>query len=261
MSQQLSFTGQTLLDESLAVLRQFEPPEGYWLAFSGGKDSVVLHELALRSSVKFDAHYNVTTVDPPELVRFIRRHYPQVAWERPKHTMYRLIETRGFPTRNARWCCADLKERGGTGRVVLTGIRQAESPARKRRGVVEKCRRHPSKVLVSPVLRWSNAEVWSFIRGEGLAYCPLYDEGWKRLGCVPCPFERRVACSMARWPGIWEQCRRAFHRRWACETAAIHRRWRSADEAFAWWCSRDTPYPQPLDEADPCLFGAGMEEP
>lgn len=254
--------GLTCVDRSIAILCQYEPPEGYWLAFSGGKDSVCLYRLAEMAGVRFDAHYNVTTIDPPELVRFIRKQYPQVQWERPRCTFYRLVERRGFPTRHARWCCADLKERGGHGRWVITGIRAAESYMRQRRGIMERCKRDPSKTLIAPMLHWTNAEVWEFIRAEDLAYCSLYDEGWKRLGCVCCPFERRVARSMARWPGIWEQVRRAFHRRWARETSKLNRRWRSADEAFDWWCSRDQAYPTPLDEQDqqPCLFGLGMED-
>jgi phosphoadenosine phosphosulfate reductase len=72
-------------------LKAHEPAEGYWLAFSGGKDSVCLLRLAEMSGVRFDAHYNNTTVDPPELVRFIKWRYPQVERHRPEMSMFRLI--------------------------------------------------------------------------------------------------------------------------------------------------------------------------
>lgn len=63
---------------SLERIKAFEPPEGYYLAFSGGKDSVVCKALLDMAGVKYDAHYRVTSVDPPELVRFIRDKHPDV---------------------------------------------------------------------------------------------------------------------------------------------------------------------------------------
>ncbi len=60
------------VDIAIQRLRSFEPPEGFYLAHSGGKDSQVIHRLAQMAGVKFDAHFNVTTVDPPELVHFIQ---------------------------------------------------------------------------------------------------------------------------------------------------------------------------------------------
>ena len=73
-------------------LRYFEPPEGYYLAFSGGKDSQTIYHLAKEAGVKFDAHFNLTTIDPPELVHFIKDNYPDVIIDRPKKTMWELIE-------------------------------------------------------------------------------------------------------------------------------------------------------------------------
>ncbi len=68
-------------------LQSFEPDDGYYLAFSGGKDSVCIKALADMARVKYDAHYNLTTVDPPELVQFIKRIHPDVIVEKPKLSM------------------------------------------------------------------------------------------------------------------------------------------------------------------------------
>ena len=65
-------------------LKAFEPADGYWLAFSGGKDSVVIKRLAQMAGVKFEAHYSVTSVDPPELVRFIKDVHPDVSFDIPR---------------------------------------------------------------------------------------------------------------------------------------------------------------------------------
>ena len=112
------------VDTAIKRLRSFEPPEGYFLAFSGGKDSQVIYHLALESGVKFETHYSVTTVDPPELLRFIKKNYPDVIWDRPNKTMWQLIVENAMPpTRRIRYCCRELKEDKGEGRIVVTGIR------------------------------------------------------------------------------------------------------------------------------------------
>lgn len=90
------------------------------------------------AGVKFDAHYAVTSVDPPELVRFIKEKYPDVQFERQHDengkpiTMWSLIASHTLPpTRKVRYCCSNLKEPGGAGRIVVTGVRWAESVNRK----------------------------------------------------------------------------------------------------------------------------------
>lgn len=132
------------VEAAIDILRNFEPKEGYYLAFSGGKDSQCVYHLAKMAGVKFDAHYAVTSVDPPELVRFIKTHYPDVEIKIPHDadgkpiTMWNLIPKKRMPpTRIVRYCCESLKESNGKYRVTLTGVRRAESVNRsKNQGMV-----------------------------------------------------------------------------------------------------------------------------
>ena len=247
--------GQTPEQRSIAIMREFKPPEGYYLAFSGGKDSIVLYELAKRAGVKFTAHYSVTGIDPPELVRFIRDEYPDVHWEKPpKMNWWKGLTKKGLPTRTARWCCEVLKEHGGQGRIVLTGVRAAESNSRRRYSVVQPCRRRGhDKTYVHALLHWQTGEVWDFIRGQDLPYCSLYDEGWARLGCVLCPFEMHPQRAMARWPRLFEATRRRVVALYP-QRPAWQARFPSGEAFWQWWLSRDQPYPQAQDEQETFVF-------
>lgn len=132
------------IEASINRLQAMCPEEGYYVAFSGGKDSQCVYHLCKMAGVKFDAHYNVTSVDPPELVQFIKRNYPDVHFDYPRNargevvTMWNLIPAERMPpTRLVRYCCETLKETSGKGRYTVTGVRQAESANRKRnQGVI-----------------------------------------------------------------------------------------------------------------------------
>lgn len=92
---QLNFEGKALDEIAIEHIRQYEPTEGYALAFSGGKDSVVVHHLAERAGVKFEAKYFLTTVDPPELVKFVKA-FGGIQIIKPRKTMWRLVEEMGM---------------------------------------------------------------------------------------------------------------------------------------------------------------------
>lgn len=112
--------------------------KGIHVAFSGGKDSQVLLALIEMSGVKHHAEMQVTSVDSPNLMKFVRKHYPQVHLNLPKMNMRELIvHKKMLPTRQARFCCAFLKEQAGAGTVTAIGIRKAESARRAKRHPVE----------------------------------------------------------------------------------------------------------------------------
>ncbi len=156
------------VQRAIDLVRSFEPPDKYYLAYSGGKDSIVVEAILRMAGVGYEIHYNMTTVDPPELVRFVIHQFEAVIYDLPdgsfkyfavniggrllspvtaqsvagkrcihftipKLSMRQLIVHKQFPpTRLARYCCEALKESHGEGRVVVTGVRWDESAGRKR---------------------------------------------------------------------------------------------------------------------------------
>lgn len=227
-------------------LRQFEPPEGYYLAFSGGKDSQCGYHLCVDAGVKFDAHYNWTGIDPPELKKFIQKHYPDVQIHNPIKSIWQLIREKGLPpTRRVKYCCGDLKEKGGSGRVVVTGVRWAESAKRKNsRKMVETCYRDTTKRMVNPIVDWTDEDVWEYIRSKGLPYCELYDQGWDRLGCIGCPAAgtEQMLKEFERYPKHKKAFMDAFEDSYKVTLQPNKRtgkpkkiRFHSAQEVWDWW--------------------------
>jgi phosphoadenosine phosphosulfate reductase len=220
-------------------LRQYEPPEGYYLAFSGGKDSTVLYELAKMSGVKFDAHMNMTSVDPPELIYHIRKHYPEVHMHRPVETMWKLLSRKTMPpTRIARYCCRVLKEGRGENRLILTGIRWEESVKRRKRQVYEKSSVNKTMVFLHPIIDWTSLEVWEFIKGRGLPYCSLYDEGFRRIGCIGCPMAGTKGMNeeFARWPKYKDAYLRGFKKMLEYrKLKGVKNSDQTPEEVMDWW--------------------------
>lgn len=123
--------------EAIERLQAFSAEEPYYLCYSGGKDSDTIRILAELANVNFEVHNNHTTVDAPETVYYIREVIKQYGDKGfihyPEKTMWQLIVEKLFPpTRLARYCCAELKEKGGKGRRKVTGVRWAESNNRKK---------------------------------------------------------------------------------------------------------------------------------
>ena len=246
---QLNFAGKNKVEVAIMRLQEFEPLEGYYLAFSGGKDSIVIHDLAVKSGVKFDAHYSQGGIDPPELVYFIRNNYPEVLRERPEMTVWEGIQKYSMPRRQARWCCELIKEHHGSGRRVITGIRWQESSARSKRPMFQFCAKSDkTKSFLNPIIDWSAMEVWDYIRDSNLPYCELYDEGFKRLGCVLCPFSREIKREMEYFPKIANLWLLACNRivagnieRGQLSLTGKPRKhiFKTGQELFDWWVARD----------------------
>ena len=172
--------------KAIEVLKKYEPFKGYHLAFSGGKDSVVVYDLVKKAGVRYQVYYYCTTVDPPELLKFIKKYYPEVIWLRPRKSMYQLIIDRGLPIRTGRFCCQELKEYAGDGELVITGVRAEESKSRSKHNIYEKDTRK-EKWYLRPILDWLEWEIWEYTEENNLPVCELYEQGYNRIGCVGCP--------------------------------------------------------------------------
>lgn len=125
--------------DAISRLQTFAPKDGepYWLCYSGGKDSDVIRILAQLAGVQHEIHHNLTTVDAPETIAYIKS-ISNVVIDKARYddgtpkTMWNLIPRKKLPpTRLMRWCCSELKEGGGKGRLKVTGVRWDESKARK----------------------------------------------------------------------------------------------------------------------------------
>ena len=137
LKQKIEYSIQLLKKaEKLAI--RYDSEDGFFLAFSGGKDSQALYHIAEMAEVKFKAHFSPTTVDPPQLIKFIRRNYPDVEFEKVRKNIYQVaVEKQILPSMRIRWCCAEFKEKAGAGKVTLIGIRHQESARRSKRKEVE----------------------------------------------------------------------------------------------------------------------------
>jgi phosphoadenosine phosphosulfate reductase len=237
------------------ILRSNEPLKGYYLAFSGGKDSCVIKHLAHLAGINYEPRYNNTTIDPPELVRFIKEYHKDVLWNNPlTGNMFHRIATtlKTPPTRKGRWCCEEYKEQGG-GResIKIIGVRAAESPRRAKlwKEITEDIR---GGTVICPIVSWSDGDVWDFIRFHKLPYCSLYDEGWERLGCVGCPLvsKKKQDREFARWPRYEELWRKSIIANWETNKDLLNTRtgepryqakFATGEDFWTWWRTEKRP--------------------
>ena len=250
-----------LIRKSEPMALRLDPENGFHNTFSGGKDSQCLYYLVKMSGVKHKTHMNLTSVDPPEVIRFVRTQYPDVELIKPRMSIYDMAKKKKIlPTRRFRWCCAEFKEISGIGKVTLIGIRREESARRAKRHEIfsqingkineepfdqwseheEKmvaCVGGKDKILVSPIIYWTYRDVWEFLNVNGIPHCELYDQGYTRIGCVCCPMSsyRQIKKEVERWSHVKRNWIKTIQ--WLKEHGHDAYPNISAEENFRWWIS------------------------
>lgn len=256
--------------QNFAVQAQQNHPKGFAVCDSGGKDSGVIKQLAYMSGVPFEIISNHTTADHALTVRFVRAERDRwralgidytitfPTYKGQPTSMWALIPLKGPPLRIKRWCCDILKERSTQGRFSITGVRWSESSRRKnnratfelpknsrerimlnndndaRRKLTEICMRK-NQVVVNPIIDWSDADVWEFHEKFHLPHNPLYDMGFKRVGCVGCPMAD-IKHELELFPEYKKLYLRAFQK--CVESKPLSRYgWRTGQDLYNWWVS------------------------
>lgn len=244
------------------------------LCYSGGKDSEIILDLALKSGIDFEVSHSHTTADAPETVYHIRRKFKELESKGIKCTtqmptfkgksvsMWSLIPAKKIPpTRLARYCCAILKETAGHDRAIVTGVRRAESTNRAKSGIIQTWSKDISKRIIinndndekrkivehcqlqgktvfNVICDWSNDDVKDYIKEEHINLNPLYKCGFHRVGCVGCPMAGKGRYKeFALYPKYRNLYIRAFDRMLEVRKQAglTTNTWQSGIDVYHWW--------------------------
>lgn len=250
-----------LIRKSEKIALRLDPENGFYNTFSGGKDSQVLYHLVKLSGVKAKTHMSLTSVDPPEVISFVREQYPDVEMIKPKMSIYDVAKKKHIlPTRRIRWCCAEYKESRGAGKVTLIGIRREESVRRGKRGEISTeikgkraeetfdqwseheeqmvtCVGGKDKILVSPIIYWTEQDVWEFLNRNGIPHCKLYDEGYTRIGCICCPMAKYKTKlhDIKKYPHVKRNWLKTIQ--WLIDNGYVDHNFSDAETCFRWWIS------------------------
>ena len=199
---------QKKIDRSIKLLQSVA--KGYdgeiEVAYSGGKDSDVILQLAKEAGIKYRAIYKNTTIDPPGTIAHVKAMGVEVM--QPEKSFFKIVASNGFPNRFSRFCCKYLKEYKVLDKAIM-GVRKAESVKRnKRYSEPTECKYYGAKTeanhveAIYPILDWTDDDVLQFIIDRKIQLAPIYYD-WggqiditKRLGCMCCPLaspKKRIA--------------------------------------------------------------------
>lgn len=180
----------------------------FYVAFSGGKDSIVALDLVQRAlnHADFKVVFGDTGMENADTYHTVEKvkdycqennisFYVARSHLSPKQTW----EAFGPPAVGMRWCCGvhktspqiellrnitGLKEFTG---MAFTGVRGDESATRSSYDDVSFGTKHHGQYSCHPILRWNSAELYLYIFQQKLLLNPSYKKGNSRVGCLVCP--------------------------------------------------------------------------
>ena len=178
------------------------------ISFSGGKDSTVVADLAIRAlkNASLVHIFGDTTLEFPLTLEYVERYKvdnPKAIFKTARNDeqdFYKVCNDIGPPARMLRWCCTMFK----TGPITRTmnryyrdcdilayrGIRKCESINRSKYNRVEDSadaiKIHKQKTA-SPIFLWKDIDIWLYILGEDVDFNDAYRLGYDRVGCWCCP--------------------------------------------------------------------------
>lgn len=180
----------------------------FYVAFSGGKDSVVAFDLVQRALPhnQMKVLFGDTGMEFPDTYRVMDLikekceelgiEYLRASSKLNTEQTWRLF---GPPAVTNRWCCSVHKtspqimllqeqtgNQGFTG-MAFTGIRGDESVSRSEYDDVNYGSKHRGQYSCHPILEWNSAELFDYIYQENLILNEAYKKGNTRAGCLVCP--------------------------------------------------------------------------
>lgn len=195
------------------------PPENIVVSFSGGKDSTVSADLAVKAlgDPSLVHIFGDTTLEFPSTIEYatrFRKSHPDAIFQVAKNedqNFYDVCDDIGPPARMMRWCCSMFKT-GPITRVInslygsqqiLTfyGIRKAESVSRSKYNRIEDSAdavKIKQQTVASPIFFWKDIDIWLYIFSEEIDFNDAYRLGYDRVGCWCCPNNNQRAQFLSR---------------------------------------------------------------
>ena len=186
-AREITKTANSIFQENLA------------LAFSGGKDSLVVLHLALNSNPDITVIFNNTTVNFPESIKHVKDLKQKWGFNlhvtRPETPFLKAVKEKGWASHEDRWCCRPYKdlpalrflEENGIA-AEITGTTRTESIYRRSLKPFKLPKKdHLQIIRINPIYDWNQWEVWTYIKENKLPYNSLYDKKYRRIGCWCCP--------------------------------------------------------------------------